>query len=182
MHFGEVGQAGEEIGRPAKDLLQLFGSIGGDFRAEAAGDHIEEEVAIGVSQVDGPWLDIQQHQRCIGLQGNARGAGEIIGGAQGQQHQAGVALGQGHRLGHFTQGAVTAPGDQRPVARGQGLVHQAAGVAALPGNPYRQVPARVTARLHGCTHLVVGRLLAMQDQQSLALTHAHLHRSGIARV
>ncbi|MNF92011.1 hypothetical protein D3C84_746390 [compost metagenome] len=139
-------------------------------------------MAIGFSQVDGPWLDIQQHQRCIGLQGNARGAGEIIGGAQGQQHQAGVALGQGHRLGHFTQGAVTAPGDQRPVARGQGLVHQAAGVAALPGNPYRQVPARVTARLHGCTHLVVGRLLAMQDQQSLALPHAHLHRSGIARV
>ncbi|MCY1535601.1 hypothetical protein D9M68_710130 [compost metagenome] len=182
MHFGEVGQAGEEIGRAAEHLLQVLGGIGGDLRAEAAGDHIKEEMAIGVAQVDGPRLGIEQRQCGIRLLGNARRAGEIVGGAQRQQHQAGVVPGQGHGLGHLAQGTVTAPGDQGPVARGQGFVHQATGVPALPGDSYRQVPARITARLHCRTHLVVGGLLAMQDQQRLALPHTHLHRSGIARV
>ncbi|MNG06204.1 hypothetical protein D3C84_894320 [compost metagenome] len=135
-------------------------------------------MTIGVPQVDGPRLCIEQRQRCIRLRGDARRAGEIIGGAQRQQHQAGIALGQGHGLGHLTQGAVTSSGDQRAVAHGQGLVHQAAGVAALPGDPYRQVPPRIAARLHRRTHLVVGRLLAMQDQQGFALTHDHLRRSA----
>lgn len=99
------------------------------------------------------------------------GAREIIGGAQRHQHQAGIGLGLRHRLGDIAQGAIAATGNQVGIAVGQGLIDQALGVAALPRDPHRQLPALFAPSLHGSAHILVEGLLAVQNQQCLVGGH-----------
>src|SRR5690606_19731090 len=49
------------------------------------------------------------------------------------------------------------------VAGLQPFPHQAVRVAGFPGEPHRQIPARAAARLDRRAHLIVLRLLAVQD-------------------
>ncbi|MNE04341.1 hypothetical protein D3C80_968670 [compost metagenome] len=120
------------------------------------------------------WRDIQQGQRRCRLQGDASGFGKIVGRTQGQQGQAGLGSGQAHGLGHITQRAVPATGDDMAVARCQCLGDQPLGVARLPGNPYIQHPAAIAQVAHGAAHVFVHRLLAVQHQHCLAPLHVRV--------
>ncbi|VVN42759.1 hypothetical protein PS683_05605 [Pseudomonas fluorescens] len=163
LQLAEPRQAREEVGRTAEDLLQVLGGVGGDLAAESAGCHVEEDLPADLAEVDGPWRHIQQRQGLVRLQRDAGSLGEVVGGAQGHQHQAGVGLGLGHGFGHIAQGAVAATGDDVGVAISQGLRDDALGVAALPRDPHRQFPALLTPGLHGCAHVLVKGLLAVED-------------------
>ncbi|MNF99912.1 hypothetical protein D3C84_828310 [compost metagenome] len=137
---------------------------------------------ISIPHIDCARRHVQQRQGALRLQRNAGRPRKIIGRAQRQQRQAGVAAGLDHGFGHVAQGAVATTGDQRPIPLSQGFLHQPPGVAAFPGQPHRKFPARSAACLHGRPHLIVGGLLAMQDQQGLALDHDHLRHTAIAGV
>src|SRR5690606_31179992 len=65
--------------------------------------------------------------------------------------------------GHLVERAVTTSGDDARVTGPQSLHHQTPGIAGLPGDAHRQLPALLTARLDGRADRLVLRLLAMQD-------------------
>lgn len=93
LQFAEACEAGEQIGRGAQDLLQVFGRIGRDLATEPAGGHVEEQLVAGLAQVYGLCRHVQQGQRSGRLQRNAGSLGKIVGGAQRQQYQAGIGPG-----------------------------------------------------------------------------------------
>ena len=106
-----------------------------------------------------------------GLQGHTGRPGKVIGGAQRQQHQAGLGIGQCHRLANITQSAIAATGNQPGVAALQRLAYQTLRIPGLPGQPHRQFPPRRPLLLNGSAHVFVERLLAVQNQKSLTCTH-----------
>ncbi|MNY06369.1 hypothetical protein D3C86_1391230 [compost metagenome] len=163
-HLGKAGQACEKIGRAAEQALEVFGGVGGDIGAKTARGHIEEKLTIDLTQIDRLRRRIQQCQGLERSQRQPRGIGEVVGGTQRQQYQAGPGLRQRHRFGHLTQQAVATPGDQDRIAGLQRLADQPAGVTRLPGDPHIELPAILTARLHRGAHLLVAGLLAVQDQ------------------
>ncbi|RMO67873.1 hypothetical protein ALQ35_05692 [Pseudomonas fluorescens] len=171
LQFAETRQAGEQVGRAAEHFFQVFGGVGGDLAAKTASGHVEEYLPAGLPKVDGRWRHIQQGECAGRIQRHPGGAREIIGGAQRHQHQAGIGLGLRHRLGDIAQGAIAATGNQVGIAVGQGLIDQALGVAALPRDPHRQLPALFAPSLHGSAHILVEGLLAVQNQQCLVGGH-----------
>src|SRR5690606_31644659 len=71
-HLGEAGQAGQQVGGAAQQLLQVVGGAGGDLAAEAAGGHVDEQALVGRADVHGGGGQIQQGQGGVGLQRNPR--------------------------------------------------------------------------------------------------------------
>jgi len=67
-------------------------------------------------------------------------------------------------LRHLLQGTVATTGNQRSIAGGERLGHQALCIAGLPGDPYRQFLSGFTPTGHCRPYFFVERLFAVQDQ------------------
>ena len=171
-------QSADDVSQAAEHLLQAFLGLGGDGRTETARRQIDAPVLRAVG------FDAQQihrlrrrrtHQveRRFGVDRNLRGGGEIVGGPQRQHRQRRQRIGRcvtpGQRIGQLAHGAVAAAGDHRARLRGDGFVDVTSGVARFPGDPHRQPQAAPAHRFHRQPHVVVVRLLAVEDQPGVGI-------------
>ncbi len=76
-----------------------------------------------------------------------------------------------HGFGHLVQRAVAATGNQQAMAGVERLADQPLDIPGLPGNAHGQIPAEFALPVHGGAHLIIERLLAVQDEQGFGLAH-----------
>ncbi|MNT27459.1 hypothetical protein D3C72_1630910 [compost metagenome] len=128
---------------------------------------------------------LDEVQRLQRIDRDARGGGEIIGGAQRHQPQRRQRVGglrpvrQG--LGHFAQGAVAAGGDDGVHAVFDRLGHVTLGIAVFPGHPHLQLDTTFAQGVHGLAQIRIAGGLAVEDQTPAGTAHAALPREGEAQ-
>ncbi|MNH12003.1 hypothetical protein D3C79_715340 [compost metagenome] len=169
--LAEARQPGEQVGRGAQNLFQVFGGIGGHLAAETTGSHVQKHLPTDLAQIDGLRRHFKQGQGLPRLQRHPGCPGKVVGRAQRQQHQAGSAIGTRHGLGDVAQRAITASGHQVRVAGCQCLLDQALGITSFPGQAHVQLPATLTQGSHRSPNRFIHGLFAMQDHQCLLLRH-----------
>ncbi|MNI53420.1 hypothetical protein D3C73_1082480 [compost metagenome] len=169
LQLTEARQPGEQVGRCAQHFFEVLGGVCRDLTAKPARGHVQKHLVANLAQVDWPCRHIQQRQCLSRLQGHPGSLGEIIGGAQRQQCQAGLRMRLPHGFGHIAQSTVAASCHHMGVASRQRLGNQPLRITRFPGHPHIQRPAPLTLGEDGLAHIFVHRLLAVQDHH--CLTH-----------